>query len=205
MPVPPAGKHQSDPNPKPMRLADHPALDFLNTVYRADDALIDVLQSDADVRQWLKDAGWPVETEPAELPPSSLLRTARALRAIMRTLVEKQKAGRVSESDLAPLNALLKQARSYQKVSSKKDGSLRFERKWKQRTPEEILAPLAESAADLLVNSDFSLIRRCESEQCVLWFYDRTKSHHRRWCSMATCGNRHKVAAFRKRQASLAD
>jgi predicted RNA-binding Zn ribbon-like protein len=200
MPIPLSGKPQPDPSPKPMQLADHPALDFLNTVFRPEDALIDVLQSDADVRQWLKDAGWPVETEPAELPPSSLLRTARTLRTTIRTLVEKQKSGRIAESDLTPLNTLLKQARSYQKVTSKKDGSLRFERKWKQRIPEEILAPLAESAADLIVNGDFSLIRHCESEQCVLWFYDRTKSHHRRWCSMATCGNRHKVAAFRQRK-----
>ena len=44
------------------------------------------------------------------------------------------------------------------------------------------------------------LIRECEHPDCVLWFYDRTKSHRRRWCSMALCGNRHKVAEFRKRQ-----
>jgi predicted RNA-binding Zn ribbon-like protein len=200
MAVQTAGKQQPEPNTKPMRLADHPVLDFLNTVYLTEQVLVDALQSDADVRQWLRDAGWPVETEPAELPPSALLRAARALRSTIRTLVEKQKASRITESDLAPLNALLKQARSYHKVVSKKDGSLRFERKWKQRAPEEVLAPLAESAADLLVNGDFSLVRLCESEQCVLWFYDRTKSHHRRWCSMATCGNRHKVAAFRQRK-----
>jgi predicted RNA-binding Zn ribbon-like protein len=63
-----------------------------------------------------------------------------------------------------------------------------------------MLAPVAEWAADLLADGDFELIRRCESEECVLWFYDRTKSHHRRWCSMATCGNRHKVAQYRMRQ-----
>ena len=38
-----------------------------------------------------------------------------------------------------------------------------------------------------------------------LMFYDRTKSHKRRWCSMALCGNRHKVAEFRKRRQSAAD
>jgi predicted RNA-binding Zn ribbon-like protein len=52
-----------------------------------------------------------------------------------------------------------------------------------------------------LVAGDFSLIRRCEHPECVLWFYDRTKAHKRRWCSMALCGNRHKVAQFRKRKA----
>jgi predicted RNA-binding Zn ribbon-like protein len=35
-----------------------------------------------------------------------------------------------------------------------------------------------------------------------LWFSDQTKSHQRRWCSMEMCGNRHKVAAYRKRRRS---
>jgi predicted RNA-binding Zn ribbon-like protein len=33
----------------------------------------------------------------------------------------------------------------------------------------------------------------------VLFFYDTTKNHARRWCSMAFCGNRHKVAAHYRR------
>ena len=65
----------------------------------------------------------------------------------------------------------------------------------------ELAAAVESAAAELLASGNFSLIRRCESESCVLWFYDRTKSHQRRWCSMASCGNRHKVAAFRKRRS----
>jgi predicted RNA-binding Zn ribbon-like protein len=42
-------------------------------------------------------------------------------------------------------------------------------------------------------------VRRCEGVDCVLWFYDRTKAHRRRWCSMEGCGNRAKVARFRSR------
>jgi hypothetical protein len=34
----------------------------------------------------------------------------------------------------------------------------------------------------------------------VLVFYDTTKNHRRQWCSNSTCGNRHKVAEFRRRQ-----
>jgi predicted RNA-binding Zn ribbon-like protein len=34
----------------------------------------------------------------------------------------------------------------------------------------------------------------------VLYFYDTTKNHRRQWCSAASCGNRHKVSQFRKRQ-----
>ena len=64
----------------------------------------------------------------------------------------------------------------------------------------QLLAPLAEAAAHLLATADFTLVRKCEDHACTLWFLDRTKSHRRRWCSMALCGNRNKVAAFRQRQ-----
>jgi len=185
-------------NDETMSLGDHPALDFLNTVAKVDGKLIDSLQSDRDVLQWLSRAGWAVEGDLDHLRPSSLLQSACTLRDEIRTLVEKRKAGRRADPDA--LNAYLADARSYLKLTQKKDGSLQLQRKWKQRRAAEILAPLAESAAELLANGDFSLVRPCENEECVMWFYDRTKSHHRRWCSMAVCGNRHKVAAYRKRR-----
>ncbi len=53
---------------------------------------------------------------------------------------------------------------------------------------------------ELLVEGDFELVRNCEHPDCILWFYDRTRSHKRRWCSMATCGNRYKAARFRERR-----
>ncbi|QCW28702.1 hypothetical protein FE772_10180 [Lysobacter enzymogenes] len=62
------------------------------------------------------------------------------------------------------------------------------------------LAPLGEAAAQLLAELDFALVRQCEHSDCVLWFHDTTKSHRRRWCAMALCGNRHKVSEFRKRR-----
>jgi predicted RNA-binding Zn ribbon-like protein len=31
-------------------------------------------------------------------------------------------------------------------------------------------------------------------------FYDTTKNHQRRWCSMEICGNRHKAALHRKKK-----
>jgi hypothetical protein len=53
--------------------------------------------------------------------------------------------------------------------------------------------------ADLICREDFRLIRACDGPACTLLFLDRTKSHARRWCSMAVCGNRAKAAAHRAR------
>lgn len=75
------------------------------------------------------------------------------------------------------------------------------------REPRQLLAPVAESAADLLCYGNPAFLKKCESGECVLYFYDTTKNHSRRWCSMAGCGNRAKAAAFyqRKRQPRPAE
>ena len=41
-------------------------------------------------------------------------------------------------------------------------------------------------------------VRACPGEDCGWLFYDATG--RRRWCSMASCGTRHKVRRFRARQ-----
>src|SRR5262249_319245 len=100
---------------------------------------------------------------------------------------------------LHKLNGFLEHAVSHCVLSAKSRVDLHFERVYRQNTVEQFLAPVAESVAELLSHADFDLIRHCEGGQCVLWFYDRTKAHRRRWCSPQFCGNRAKVAAFRAR------
>jgi predicted RNA-binding Zn ribbon-like protein len=182
------------------KVGDHPALDLLNTVFLLDGVIVDSLQADQDVLQWLAAAGWRIEQDLARSKPGALLRSARSLREAIRKIIETRKAGK--RADPAPLNAFLVQSQSHLKLSPAQKGTFRLERHWQQHTPEQILAPIAEAAAELLATGDFNLVRHCEDSECVLWFYDRTRSHHRRWCSMATCGNRNKVAAFRHRHQS---
>ena len=116
----------------------------------------------------------------------------------MRRLVGQRKQGELLDS--AALNLWLAQARRRLALAEDGVGGYRLEPHYAHDTPEQLLAPLAEAAAAPLVEGDFELVRHCENPECTLWFYDRTKSHRRRWCSMALCGNRHKVATFRRRQ-----
>jgi predicted RNA-binding Zn ribbon-like protein len=174
--------------------ADHPALDLLNTVANIDGKPLDSWTSDGDVQQWLIRIGWLVRSAPQM---QGLLKPARALREIVRNLIIDRKAG--TRIDPARLNAFLAKAPSHSELVCD-DGGLHVERRRHARTPEQVLVPVAEAAADLLAAGDFNLVRKCEDENCTMWFYDRTKSHRRRWCSMALCGNRHKVAAFRQRR-----
>jgi predicted RNA-binding Zn ribbon-like protein len=132
----------------------------------------------------------------------SLLDSARTLRENIRSLVEKRKAGRRGNPSL--LNHFLSSAQSHSRLVWNKPRSLNIEKVRRKDTPEAILASVAEAAADLLATADFKLVKHCEDDKCVLWFSDRTKSHHRRWCSMRICGNRQKVAAYRRRRRTRA-
>lgn len=43
-------------------------------------------------------------------------------------------------------------------------------------------------------------LRECAGEDCRAVFFDRSKNHSGKWCSMESCGNRAKVRAWRERQ-----
>jgi predicted RNA-binding Zn ribbon-like protein len=66
------------------------------------------------------------------------------------------------------------------------------------------LAIFARQIALFLAEANLKYLHRCaNTTSCTLYFYDTTKNHRRRWCSVAVCGNRHKVAEFRKRQLKI--
>ena len=182
----------------PLFLAGDLALDFINTRIRVGGEVVDCLQTDEDVLGWLEKAGLSASKIDPNTSPLLFLRAARVLRENIRSLVEKRKTGH--RGDPSVLNNFLKQVQSHPRLVWNKPHSLTIERIRQEDGPEAILAPVAEAAAVLLTTADFELVKRCEGKTCVLWFLDQTKSHHRRWCSHEICGNRHKVAAYRKRR-----
>jgi len=68
-----------------------------------------------------------------------------------------------------------------------------------RREPLRALAPIARSLADLIAQGRGVTIRKCANPRCLLYFRDTSRSRRRRWCSMAVCGNRMKVAAHTRR------
>jgi predicted RNA-binding Zn ribbon-like protein len=177
----------------PPIIADQPALDLVNTVVMEGGELVDHLGSDAATAAWLsRMTGGPVEAS------AGLAARAVELREAVRQSVLARKRG--DRVDIAHLNALTRPMSSHMALVPSADG-LRIEKRYEGDASWRALAPLGEAALSLVAEGDFNLVRQCEHEDCVLWFYDRTKSHRRRWCSMAMCGNRHKVSKFRERKA----
>ncbi len=178
-------------------LADHLALDFVNTELVEEDERVDRLLAPRDLAVWLRRAG--LASEGREPVSRRLLHRAKALRAEMRLMAEALAAGRPVPASVIPaINRELRGARTYQELG-------RTGREYEVRTLSEtasagVLAPIARSAAELLAGPGRLRVRRCGNPACILHFYDTTRSRTRRWCSMAGCGNRMKVAAHYRRQ-----
>jgi len=178
-------------------IGDHLAIDFINTLRTPLGVTFESLQTDDDVRDWIRKAGVAVSSKTPSWAAGSLVRKARQLREIALKAVEAKKAGK--RPSLEGLNSFLEHSSSHLQLAIRPGSRFEMRRVYSVRTVEQYLAPIAESVADLLANGDFDLIRHCEGDKCVLWFYDRTKAHRRRWCSPTGCGNRAKVGAFRAR------
>ena len=52
------------------------------------------------------------------------------------------------------------------------------------------------------LDGTWARLHACSASDCASIFYDRTKNHSAKWCSMESCGNRNKVRRYRERQAA---
>lgn len=183
-------------------------LDFVNTRVVEGGRSVDLLGDPSDLARWLSEAGvlGAAETEATSkgrfegTRGRELFERALALRDILSEVVRAvAEDGPVQQRALDGVNALLRVSPGYPQVGRTRDG---FEKRfWAEReVPLGTLVPIAESAADLLAEGDFSLVRKCENPECVLHFYDTSKGHARRWCSMSGCGNRMKAQAHYRRR-----
>jgi predicted RNA-binding Zn ribbon-like protein len=199
--------------PPALFVADALGLDFLNSIATPNETTIDWLDTGEGLMAWIQQAGLaPAEVLsqlrsralPGEL--DSVAAQARNLREWFRGFVHKHKGRPLGASDLAaldPLNRLLARDEAFRQVAVRPPAGgagleLRTTRRW--RSAESLLLPIGEVLARCVCEEDFRNVKACEGAACTLVFADHTRAHARRWCSMAICGNRAKVAAHRMRQ-----
>ena len=169
-------------------IAGDPALDFVNTEIVRDGERVDLLDSAEALEQWMREAGLGrVRVTPAAL------KAAKRLRASLRRMLSGD------GSAVRTINEELRRGQGTLELRPK-DGTLAVE--FTPREPDARFL-LARAAAGFLATADPSRIRRCEGTNCILFYYDATKSGTRRWCSMSACGNRMKAALhYRRRKLS---
>lgn len=137
------------------------------------------------------------ETEPraAESLLNHAERLGRALRLSFRAILQAQQPHR----DWAePINRILRVTEGHDELQW--DGAnWRFGFVAREEGLEWLLAAIARSGAELIAEGATENLKCCANPDCPILFYDESRTHRRRWCSMALCGNRSKVAAFARR------
>lgn len=147
----------------------------------------DDLDSVARFRRWLRDHHRAVTATAADLALARELRTG--LRELLR--------GGTRSGDSTRLAALAERIPLRVSFAGERVG----------------LAPGATGVAGVLGevlgavaladrDGSWRRLKRCRADTCQVVFYDWSKNGSRCWCSMAVCGNRSKLRAYRSRAQS---
>src|SRR5882762_8191132 len=92
-------------------VGDNLAINFINTRRMVEGQLTDTLQSDSDVKAWLKRLEVPIAKGILPFKDGALLQKARTLREIALSAVKARKSGK--KSSLIALNRFLDDAPSH--------------------------------------------------------------------------------------------
>ena len=182
------------------------ALDFLNTRPVQNGEAVELLPDFDALLRWFQAAGLLTAPEAARVRQRwgksergrRTLEAAKELREGLRKQVLAWETGHVVRpSTIKELNRLMADHPMRTRLKAARD-VLSRETWFAVDQSEDLLSPLAHSAATLFAEAHRDRVRKCE--QCVLHFNDTSKKGTRRWCSMQLCGNRLKVAAYAARQ-----
>lgn len=189
-------RENKNPHERPLFVGDDLALDFINSEFGVGAAHQECFSNDDAVLTWLRLAGvLPSNIDDA---PKGLLALALQLRHNAKSLVDAIKSG--IRADATIINHILTAGCTPTALTwDSASNTFKVMRAHRQEDAASLLEPIAQAVVKLLTEAPLDLIKQCEAHDCTLMFYDKTKSHRRRWCNMATCGNRMKVAAFRSR------
>ncbi|WP_329243132.1 CGNR zinc finger domain-containing protein [Streptomyces canus] len=156
------------------------ALDLLNTRWMSEGTLQDLLTDVDGLAVWLDSTGLSGDCA----PDSRTLRHLQQARDALRTALD----GSLEQG--APLvDAVLEHGRV--RVALTPQGPVELP---ELSDPDWGPAWLAARNYLELLTTAPDRIRSCAHDACVLHFLDTSRNGTRRWCSMATCGNRAKAS-----------
>ena len=164
---------------------------FVNTVDLQDGP--EELTDPNALRDWLVAKGL---MDAAQAVDGSDLKHAIALREAMRSMVGGNSGLRVYPVDLATLNEAA--VASGLRIKFGPDGTPRLEPE--ARGVVGAMGRLVAALYSAMQSEDWDRLKLCGSDTCRWAFYDRSKNHSSRWCTMASCGNRAKARRFRQKE-----
>lgn len=188
--------------------ANRLCLDFLNTRIIREGEPVDLLGSFEDLTHWLYGAGALTQEAMVEAhtrwsgtsEAERTISTASELRAEIESVIATFRGGgELRPSEVTTINRIGSRRTAIPYLAPDSRGvTVRHRREIRDGL--DLLAPVADSLFDLISDDDPEAIGYCDSEECVLVYYDTSKNRSRRWCSMQRCGNRAKASAHYDRR-----
>lgn len=164
---------------------------FVNTVDLEDGP--EELTDPAHLSSWLSVHGLLAEGGSAELDD---LKHALALREALRGIIGANSGGAVYPVDVATLNEAAAASRLRARFGP--DGRARLEPEATGVTG--ALGRIVAATFAAMAEEDWTHLKLCDSPTCRWAFFDRSRNHSSRWCTMASCGNRAKAKRFRQQR-----
>ncbi|HEU4671835.1 MAG TPA: CGNR zinc finger domain-containing protein [Candidatus Limnocylindrales bacterium] len=173
------------------------ALDFVNTLELEGGEPVDHLSNSNAAIAWLAAHGL-VHPELCADDDHRILERVRAVREALRTVVDALAEDRVADpAALATVNRTLARRDAVELVPAPEGA--RVGHRHVGDPVDGALARLADPLVGLVAEGDIGRLRICANDRCRWVFYDTSRTGRRRWCDMATCGNRAKAARHRAR------
>lgn len=180
-------------------------LDFVNTAeLDGSGRPVESLSTLEDATAWLVEHDFLYSEEARPLGRLSaarqghLLAHIRDARAAIREVVESLVARRPTAAPaVATVNELLRARPVVELVLT--GGSLMARNRHVGDALEDALARLVDPLVESLATGETQRLRVCANDGCRWVFEDTSRTGRRRWCSMASCGNRAKAARHRAR------
>ncbi len=173
------------------------ALDFVNTLELEGGEPVDHLR-DADAAiAWLAAHGL-VHPELCADDDERVVDRVREVRAALRAIIDALAEDRAANpAALDTINRALARRDAVELVPAPEGA--RVGHRHVGDPVDGALARLADPLVALVAEGDVDRLRICANDRCRWVFYDTSRTGRRRWCDMATCGNRAKAARHRAR------
>lgn len=180
------------------------ALDLVNTVIVWRGKRQDLLAMPQDVAVWHQAASrHHVElkavrgaNEGSLVYNTALLSSLTTLRAALRAIADRLVEEKIPAiEDLNVLNRVLKTGYPALDLTEQEEFLYAYHTDSPQGT---LLLPIALSAAYLISHGERKRLHQCNNENCILFFYDTTKSATRRWCSLGCMDRARSAQRYRQ-------
>jgi predicted RNA-binding Zn ribbon-like protein len=162
--------------------------DFVNTRHEGEDQL----RSPAALAAWLSERGLGGE---AGAPGPADVARAQAVREALRHLLLANNGGEPDPNAAETLNAFASRVPFVLTFAAQGRAELAPGASGVDAALARILRVVHAAMAD----GSWERLKACRSETCQWAFYDSSRNHSAAWCSMRSCGNRHKARTYRSR------